>query len=153
VLAGAAALAWPVLKGGVETRPGPTARAASYAFVGLSWLLLAAAVLLDVPRLAGIGGLLLLAAAPLGLGGWPLLRALLPALVYLLLVIPPPFGLDRLLITKLQLLTAKASSRVLDYFGVYHNMDGTVVETAGKRYMVEEACSGIHSLFSILACT
>jgi exosortase len=152
-LVGAAVLAWPALTEGPRTRAGSTARTMSFGLVGLSWLLLAGAVVMDSPWAASVACLILLAAAPLGIGGWPYLRALLPALGFLLLVIPPPFGMDSRLVSALQTLTAKASSHILDYINVFHYMEGNVVVTSGKRYMVEEACSGIHSLFSIVACT
>jgi exosortase len=153
VLAGALVLAWPVFQDPPYGRPGSAAHAISFALVGLSWLLLAAGVVLDSPWSGAVACLMLLASVPLGLGGWPLLRAFLPALALLLLIIPPPFGLDARLVGYLQYLTGRVSSHVLDFIGVYHYMSGNVVEAAGKRYMVEEACSGIHSLFSILACT
>jgi exosortase/archaeosortase family protein len=50
-------------------------------------------------------------------------------------------------------LTSKCGSYVLDYFGVLHLLSGNLIEIAGKRYFVEEACSGINSLLSVLACT
>src|SRR3954462_13689951 len=46
-LVGAGVLAWPGLSAGPRTRPGPTGRAASVALVGLCWLMLAAAVVID----------------------------------------------------------------------------------------------------------
>ena len=69
------------------------------------------------------------------------------------LIIPPPFELDRQLILALQSLTVRWASAVLDFFGVYHVMAGNVVEIGGRRLLVEEACSGVNSLFSLLACT
>jgi exosortase/archaeosortase family protein len=42
---------------------------------------------------------------------------------------------------------------LLDLLGVYHVMAGNVVEVGGRRLLVEEACSGVNSLFSALACT
>src|SRR5205807_2642759 len=42
---------------------------------------------------------------------------------------------------------------VLDLVGVYHVLAGNVVEVGGRPLLVEEACSGIHSLFAVLAVT
>jgi exosortase len=53
----------------------------------------------------------------------------------------------------LQQVVADAASRVLDQFGVFHVMSGTVVETGARRFEIESACSGIRSLFTVLAAT
>ena len=83
--------------------------------------------------------------------GWPVLRATVPALVFLLLIVPPPFNLDGKLVTNLQSVTSRAGSRVLDYIPVLHYLDGNTFEIGEKRYFVDTACSGINSLFSTLA--
>ena len=121
--------------------------------VGVSWSLLATTIL----------------CSPHGWGPWPrwrcwepsrtgsgaarLLRALLPAWALLGLVIPPPFGLDLKLVTLLQTVTGRAGSLALDTLGVFHVMEGNVVCVPGREFMVEEACSGIHSLYVVLAST
>src|SRR5438067_3391622 len=151
VFAGAAVLLWPVLPAfrtaRVESaRPG-------FALVAVSWAVLAAAVFLDSPWVAMVASLAALAAVPLGLGGWALFRRCLPAWLYLFLLVPPPYSLDGRLVGALQTVTSRWSSRLLDLVGTFHVMSGNILEIAGKRYFVEEACSGIHSLLSVLACT
>ena len=47
-------------------------------------------------------------------------------------------------------LTAKITGSLLDLVPVAHVMSGHVIEVSGKRLLVEEACSGVHSLFSVL---
>jgi exosortase len=155
VIAGAAVLARPAWRLAVGGSPAPSAaaRRAGAALLGLNWLLLAAALVIDSPWLAGVAAWELLVAVAVLAGGWPVLRAALPALAYLLLIVPPPLNLDGRLVGALQTLTAKCSSRVLDYVGVFHTLSGHTVEVAGKSYFVEEACSGIHSLLSVLAVT
>src|SRR5205823_3954299 len=86
-------------------------------------------------------------------GGRALVLALLPVWLFLWLAVPLPLGLDQNLITSLQPLTARGSSVLLDQLGVFHVRAGNVIEVPGKRLMVEDACSGIHSLFAVLACT
>ena len=86
-------------------------------------------------------------------GGARLFRAALPAWLLLWLIIPPPFELDRQLILWLQSLTTRWASAVLDFLGQYHVLAGNVVEIGGRRLFVEEACSGVNSLFSAAACT
>ncbi len=70
------------------------------------------------------------------------------------LVMPLPMGYDHTLITKLQLLSSKLSSQFLDVFGVQHMLEGnrmTLIEGA-RQLFVDEACSGITSVMSIIAC-
>jgi exosortase len=95
---------------------------------------------------------LLVAVAVLA-GGWAVLRAAIPALALLVLIIPPPMNLDGRLVSALQGATSKVGSRVLDYCGVLHYLDGNTVEVGAKSYFVDKACSGINSLFSTLAVT
>jgi exosortase/archaeosortase family protein len=62
-------------------------------------------------------------------------------------------GLDQRLVQSLQSFTAQASSAALDAFGVLHVRAGNVIEIPGRRLLVEEACSGVNSLFAATACT
>jgi exosortase len=151
VLLGAAALAYARLRNFGPLTPAPARW--SYPLVGLSWALLALAELLYSSWLGTVSALVLLAALLFALGGGRLFRQAFPAWLLLWLAVPPPFELDRQLILSLQTLTAQWSSRVLDLLGVFHVMAGNVVEISGRRLLVEEACSGVNSLFSILACT
>ena len=119
----------------------------------VSWLLLAFAELLHSSWLGAVAALAALTVVLFAVGGARLVKRLLPSLLLLGLIVPPPFELDRQLILSLQSLTARWASAVLDFFGVYHVMAGNVVEIGGRRLLVEEACSGVNSLFSLLACT
>jgi exosortase len=114
---------------------------------------LAAAELLHSSWLGAVSAVLSAGAALYAAGGAKLLRAGAPALVLLCVAIPPPLELDRTLILALQSLTAGWGSRVLDLLGVYHVLAGHVVETPGRQFFVEEACSGVNSLFSVFGCT
>jgi exosortase len=114
---------------------------------------LAAAELLHSSWLGAVSAVLSSGAALFAAGGGRLLRAGAPALLLLCVAIPPPLELDRTLILALQSWTARWGSRVLDLLGVYHVLAGHVVETGGRRFFVEEACSGVNSLFSVFGCT
>jgi exosortase len=118
-----------------------------------TWILLASALAADSAWLGMIAFLTGTAAVIVGLGGWALLRLVFPAWCFLFVMVPPPFAADDRLIECLQSLTAALASSVLDLFGVYHHLLGNVVDIAGRRYFVAEACSGIHSLLATLACT
>jgi exosortase len=70
------------------------------------------------------------------------------------LVMPLPLGYDHQLITKLQLLSSKLSSAFLDVFGVQHLLEGNrmTLINGTRQLFVDEACSGITSVMSIIAC-
>ena len=151
LLVGAVVLAFVRLRGAGPFTPAPAVRAGL--LLGSAWVLLAAAELLYSSWLGATAALAALAALLYALGGGRLFRTLLPAWVLLWLFVPPPFELDRQLILGLQSLTTRWASGVLDFLGLYHVLAGNVVEAGGRRLFVEEACSGVNSLFSALACT
>ena len=68
------------------------------------------------------------------------------------LMVPAPFNLDQKLITKLQFVGSRLSSFVLDAVGIQHLMDGNTLWLRSKQLFVDEACSGIISMLSIVAC-
>lgn len=84
-------------------------------------------------------------------GGWALWRRIVPVFFLLALMTPPPWSLDLALTLKLQQLSVAIASRVLDMFKIFHVVNTNTLEVDGQRFLVEEACSGIQSLFSILA--
>jgi exosortase/archaeosortase family protein len=78
---------------------------------------------------------------------------MLPAWAFLWVAVRPPLGLDTKLIFALQTLATRWSSRVLDLLGAFHVSAGHVIEVVDRRLFVEEACSGIYSLFVGLTAT
>jgi exosortase len=72
--------------------------------------------------------------------------------VLLWLIVPLPFNVDQRLTKTLQLVSSRLSSYVLDWFGVYHLMEGNTLWLHSKQLFVDEACSGIISMLSIVAC-
>lgn len=153
VLVFAGILAYPAYKLAIESPATGRERRIGFLLLGLNWFMLAVAVVLDSPNLGALAFWILLIATAIGAGGWRTFRMALPALVYLLLIIPPPLNLDGRLITFLQTYTSKIASHVLDLMGVFHALNGVVVEVGDKKYEVERACSGISSLLSVLACS
>jgi exosortase len=151
VLLGAGVLAWLRLRGQPALQPGrpwPAVVALTAA-----WLILAVAVLLSSSWLGAVAALATLAAGSYAVGGLTLCGRLAPSWVLLWLAVPPPLELDRDLILWLQGETTRWSSAVLDLFGVFHLTAGHVVEIDGRRLLVDQACSGVNSLFSVMACT
>lgn len=148
---GAGFLAWRDLHGLGPLRPGP--RTGTYALLGAAWATLALGILLPSPWLGMVATLVLLLAVALAVGGRDLVRRVLPAWFLLGLAVPLPNELDSRLVTALQQATASGVSAALDALGTLHDLDGNVFEIAGRRVEVEEACSGVRSLFAVLACT
>ncbi len=120
--------------------------------------MLAAGEILNSSFLAVVSMMFMLLAMMWAAGGAALVRQLLPAWLFLWLIIPPPFGLDNVLVLMLQRLTTKWSSALLDQCRIFHVIAGNVVEVASRselgsrRLFVDEACAGINSLFSIVTC-
>lgn len=102
-------------------------------FAMISLIVLAASMLLAVSRTRTIVNLW---------GIW----------ILLWLVVPAPLNWDQQLITRLQSVSSRLSSSVLDALGIYHMMDGNTLWLRSKQLFVDEACSGIISMLSIVAC-
>ncbi|MCS7471463.1 exosortase U [Stieleria sp. ICT_E10.1] len=68
----------------------------------------------------------------------------------LVMMIRLPLNRDLALAAALQRVTSRVSSYLLDSFGVTHYLRGNVIELPGGTLFVEEACSGVQSLFTVL---
>ncbi len=69
-----------------------------------------------------------------------------------LLVLRPPMGWDSRLAFWLQGITAKVAGALLDICHVVNLVEGNTIVLRDRHLFVEEACSGIVSLMSIIAC-
>ena len=78
-------------------------------------------------------------------------RVLFGPLAMAFIAIPLPVGLDQQLVVTLQQFATWLASRWLDLVGVMHFATGVDIRTASEDFLVEDACSGIHSLFAALA--
>lgn len=117
----------------------------------LAWLLFAASVLIMSPWLVAVASLITGGAIACSIGGVRLLRCVAPVGLLWCLIIPLPLGLDASVIQSLQLIASEMASLLLDAFGIMHLLHGTVIEIPGTQYLVEEACSGINSLYASTA--
>jgi exosortase len=70
----------------------------------------------------------------------------------LLWLLAPPLGVEQQLVAWLQTFTTQCSSAVLDAFGILHLRGGNVIRLPDHSLLVEEACSGINSLITLVAC-
>ena len=115
--------------------------------------MLATAAAMWSPWLGAAAFFLSLATGAWWLGGWPLWKAVFPAWLLLLTILPPPLKFDARFALLLQEWATTGSSRVLGILGIPHFLTGLIIEIPGQRLLVEEACSGINSvLFMTSAC-
>lgn len=102
--------------------------------------------------LAHLSMLLTIAGVVAFAGGWGRLRAASFAVFYLVFMFPVPRRLDDLyIVLPLQAFAARVAEGVLRFVAIPVVREGNVLEVPGARLLVEEACSGIHSLYSLLA--
>lgn len=67
------------------------------------------------------------------------------------LLVPIPLQFDRRLVVRLQQMSAQMSSQLLDLLGIDHLMAGVTLQLPDKQFFVDEACSGIVSVMSVIA--
>lgn len=77
-------------------------------------------------------------------------RSLLYLGLLSILIIRIPLSYDERLIHWLQRITTSAASETLNRLSMLHYRDGNILQFPGKSFLVEEACSGVQSLFTIL---
>jgi exosortase len=148
---GSAVLLVPRIRRLGELHPGRTVW--FLAWMAATVALFLFSVILDSPWFGAISTLLAAGSVTYAVGGKRLLLVALPAWGLLWLGIRLPMQSDERLALKLQDIAAHRASAVMNYLNQDHILDGNVVETPVRRYMVEEACSGVQSLFAITACT
>lgn len=69
------------------------------------------------------------------------------------MLLPLPMNLDQTMTAQLQLRASQLSSYVLDWLQIPHLLLGNVIELTSGRMFVEEACSGVQSLFTLVFCS
>jgi exosortase len=79
-----------------------------------------------------------------------MVRELVYPLCTLVLMIAPPVMIYDRLTLDLQLLASRLGESSLEALGYSVMREGNILELVGTKLSVEEACSGIRSLFSIL---
>lgn len=83
--------------------------------------------------------------------GWNGMQRWLPLWLMSLVLVPLPFGWDERLTLALRGGTTRMTSQVLDFFGRLHVSYMNVIEVPSKKLFIADACSGIHSLFVLMA--
>lgn len=114
-------------------------------------IVFAVAIMLQSPWLATAAAILSCGCFFLRSAGPGSVRQLLAAWALLWLLLPLPMGFDDAFRQFMQMNCSAVSSRILDFVGVNHLMYGNVLMANNERYFVDEACSGMRSLVSMLA--
>lgn len=121
--------------------------------LGLSTSLLAAGVWLNSPFLGTASAILAVGYLTLTFAGARAIGPCMGAWTLLWGLIPPPLGYDLALVSRLQVWTSAHASQTLDLLGVDHLMSGNVLTMSDTTFFVDEACSGVHSLFALIGFT
>lgn len=85
------------------------------------------------------------------LWGFRVLRASSFAIVYMLFTVPLPKTWDDRITLPLQNMATAASEAVFDAAGWVVVRQGNVLQLPGLKLLVEDACSGVHSLYALVA--
>ncbi len=118
--------------------------------VGMDVVLVIAGSLINSPSAVYVGALLLCLAICRSAADAEFDRSLGYLFLLPLITFRPPLMYDEKIINWLQAITTKVGSRLLNHFGFLHIRDGNILTFPGKRFLVEEACSGVQSLFTVL---
>ncbi len=137
-----------------STRPQLTKRWAALPLwiAAVAVLTLVGAILVVSPWMAFVSLNIGLAAVFAMLGRQRAIPYLWGIWLLLWLLIPLPLGVDSWLVTYLQRLSSQLSSAILELLGILHLMSGNVLQLPTKEFFVDEACSGIISVMSMIAC-
>lgn len=141
---------WGDLRAQEKQRGTSQGSAFSVALIWLGLVIEAAAISLFSPWLGYIAFIVIGAGLLWHLTGREC-RRFLAAWALLLLVVRPPLEQDLRLISWLQHSTARQSSAILDVLNADHIREGVLIQIPGRTLFVEEACSGVQSLFSLIA--
>ena len=112
---------------------------------------LSGAVILGSPQAAMLAFIPAVISAVRWLSGTTEPRSLRGPGLLLLLLVPLPFFLHAELVDALKSWTTEVSGLVLDTLGVNHMVLGYTVAVPGRRFLVSDACSGLNSLFGMIA--
>jgi exosortase len=122
----------------------------SRALVALDATLLLVASLVNSPWAAAVAAALLTLAVLMAARDREANRSLAYLAILPWLTLKLPLGYDLTVIQWLQTATTRLASRVLLDLSYLHVRQGNVLQFPTKTFLVEEACSGVQSLFTLL---
>ena len=113
--------------------------------------LLKGAISLSSPWIANIAFVVWLTSLVRITMGRPAFRLVRGPLALLWLTVPLPMQLDHQLAGWMQSRSANVASGIADLFGYLHLQTGNVISIRDSQLFVEEACSGLGSMYTIVA--
>jgi exosortase len=125
-------------------------------YYGVGLLLLAAAMHLTgsyfySPWLETISLVPAIAGICWALGGWSVFRAALPAIAFMLFMIPLPDRLDVAFGQSLRRIATVAGANVLQTLGFFAQAEGNVIVLSDYELGIVHACNGLRMLMTFLA--
>ena len=129
-----------------------TGRAPALGFVAvfLAASLEALAVSSQVATVAGAGIPLLLLAAAWAVGGRDLFRATGLPVAFLLMMVPPPGFVTDSILVDLKLIVTRAAVSILHVFEVTIAATGNQIHVPGYELFVADACTGLNSIVTLI---
>jgi exosortase len=118
----------------------------------IAWLLLSASFWVFSPWLAMVAFVVYCLAIAITIWQYWQINGLWGIWLLIALLVPPPLDRDQMLIERLQLFSSRVTSLLLDSIGVLHVSQGNILTLSDRQLFVDEACSGIVSLISIVYC-
>ena len=118
--------------------------------IAIDLILLPAAIVINYSPFAAAGFVLYIFAVTLGSQESDKSRSMTYLTLLPLILLRPPRRLDQVMIHWLQEQTTWLASRGVENLGYLHLRQGNVIKFPGKDFLVEEACSGVQSLFTVL---
>ena len=120
-------------------------------YLGSSLVLLCVAVLLYSPWWAAVSLIVLSLGLLRQMTRFRNGESVVPIWLLLWLLIPLPVRWDEQLIFWMQTASSQAGSRLLDFLGYDHLLSGHTFRVPGHQFLVEQACSGVRSLFALVS--
>ncbi len=122
-----------------------------YAVIAAGCVLLLAGEVSTLLYIARLSFLVVLAGIALMVIGWQGLSLFIFPAGYLLFAVPLPTLVYVPLSARLQMVSSILAGQALDLLGVPALREGNIISLPNNQLEVIEACSGIHSLFALLA--
>ena len=120
-------------------------------FIGMSLVTSIAAILLFSPWLAQLAAVVLCLGwmySRLGGNAW---HEPIAWISLLLITVPLPMNLDARLIQELQSMSTQSADQLMDVANISHLRRGNILEVRSGELFVDEACSGVDSLYALTA--
>jgi exosortase len=145
--------AWLIIRNrGLPMHSTPGSRAAGLVLLTGALLVHLASMYALVTFVSGFMMIPLLAGCVLYLGGWPMFGRLWFPIVFLAFMVPLPDLTIADINFRLKMLAAEVSTAIVNGLGVVAHLRGAEISLLNnKRLTVEDACSGLRSLISLLA--